>query len=400
MTPNNTLHEDIKNFFSNTTNTSKNDFNKRKCITYMDEFEFILKDNIRTINLVSFSALKDDYINDLEPKWLSIRKKYNFPKGTPIHFTSLRGIFSNVIYTTSDGKNVSCDCWNEEFIRYKLNELKSFKELKKFYEMYSMFEIFSKVNESGLKIIDKEKLINFYEDICECIENSNITILCTSYCYDSKIHYKKYKTIHSNNLKSPYFITFFEHLNLLSFYLKHGHLLPEEKESNPIYKAHFTSKLRCDGDDGFNNKDDYRLAFNEAVTLGTRLFKGNVIRDTIDEIRFVNKLEIGYNNDSPNIVSHIGCDIADFIAYYVGMHILKPTFLKVEHIKNNKLSIAQQLSPEEIADSFENKVTFQINSTLFNPFEMCMKNKIINKNGFYSTQFIKENNFYDINLTS
>ena len=77
---------------------------------------------------------------------------------------------------------------------------------------------------------------------------------------------------------------------------------------NKVYKESFSTKLRWDGDDGFNQRQDYRLLFNKVTSLGTTHYQSETVRNIFaDEIRFVNKKEIGYydNIDNQSLASHM-----------------------------------------------------------------------------------------------
>lgn len=366
----------------------------RKCLTYIDEFEQKLNGTQKVISLVSFTSLMDHYINKIEKNWLKeIRIKYNFGKGNPIHFTKLRKIAQNIKYD-KDGIETTSAGWNDDYIISRANSLINYedkqfkakikeKARKDFVEEYKVWILFRKESENGIGKLDFEKLKEFYEDILLVIKNSNFKILCTSVIHDTKaLHRIRFN---SEQIKSPHVIAFSEHLDLLCFYLKHGFLTDEEIKSNgELYSGSFSTKLRWDGDDGFNQRHDYRLLFNKVISLGTTHYQSETVRKCIDEIRFVNKHEIGYydNLEKQSLVSHVGCDIADFIAYFVGKYSVKDEIIKKE--------INEGKTEEESEQIFLDSVTFEIGDRLFSPYEEVLKDKIIVTDEYRSVQVIKE----------
>ena len=366
----------------------------RKCLTYIDEFEQKLNGTQKVISLVSFTALMDHYINEIEKNWLTeIRIKYNFEKGSPIHFTKLRKIAQNVKYNKDGIENTSAG-WNDDYVISRANSLIDYerrefknnvkgKSRKEFVEEYKVWILFRKESDNGIGSLDFDQLKNFYEDILLIIKNSNFKILCTSVIHYTKaLHRIRFN---SEQIRSPHVIAFSEHLDLLCFYLKHGFRTDEEiKNNGELYSGSFSTKLRWDGDDGFDQRHDYRLLFNKVISLGTTHYQSETVRKCIDEIRFVNKHEIGYYDDleKQSLVSHIGCDIADFIAYFVGKYSIKDEIIKKELI--------QGITEDEAEQIFLDSVTFRIGDRVFSPYEEVLKEKIIITNEYRSVQVIKE----------
>lgn len=333
----------------------------------------------------------DHYINNIEKNWLeNIRNEYGFEKGTPIHFTKLRKIAQLVKYH-KNGQEFISEGWNDEYVIFKANRLidlerGEFKSnvksgvRREFVEEYRIWKLFR--NDSDGKI-DVIKLQQFYENIIKVIKQAEFNILCTSVVYDTKsLHKVRFM---AEQIKSPHVIAFSEHLDLLCFYLKHGFISEDElRESAELYAEGFSTKLRWDGDDGFNQRHDYRLLFNKVVSMGTTHYQSNTVRKCLDEIRFVNKHEIGYYDDiqKQSLVSHIGCDIADFIAYYVGKYSIKNEIIKMK--------MNQGKTEEQAEMEFIESVTFKIGNKNFNPYEETLKDKIIINDKYTSIQVIKE----------
>ena len=148
----------------------------RKCLTYIDEFEQKLNGTQKVISLVSFTALMDQYINEIEKNWLKeIRINYNFEKGNPIHFTKLRKIAQNVKYN-KDGSETTSAGWNDDYIisradsliNYEANKFKDKvkeRSRKEFVEEYKVWILIRKESENGIGKLDFGKLQEFYEDI-------------------------------------------------------------------------------------------------------------------------------------------------------------------------------------------------------------------------------------------
>lgn len=362
----------------------KNVFNANKCLTYIDEFDQKINENKNATSLVSLTFFMDHYIEDIEKKWIqNVRIKYGFKMGEPIHFTKVRRISQTVKYTDKDGKFQSSVGWNDEYINYRANSLIdfekeqfknniSFKSQKNFIEEYKVWNLFRKVNDNGVGILDTDKLISFYKDIFSIIREAKFNILCTTILYNTSAYHKK--IVIPEQVKSPYAIAFGEHLDLLCFYLRNGFKIQENKN--------LSTKLRWDGDDGFNPRSDYRLLFNKVISLGTTHFQSETVRKCLDEIRFVNKSEIGYfdNLDNQTIVSHIGCDMADFIAYFIGRESMKTHIIDTYQTKDTSL--------REI--EFENSVSFKIGDEIFSPYKDILKDKILKTSAYSSIQIFNE----------
>jgi len=109
----------------------------------------------------------------------------------------------------------------------------------------------------------------------------------------------------------PAYMTFREHLNLMSVYLLNLHTAPANKQNVGI------TKLRYDGDIGLGERDDLKEAYHHSISLGTRHFRSEVVRQLFDEIRFIGKHEVGQNTG----VSHAGGEIIDFITSNITRYI-------------------------------------------------------------------------------
>lgn len=370
-------------------------FDSNKCLTYIDEFEQQLGANKRVTSLVSITALKDHYIDFIEKEWLiNVRNKYDFKMGTAIHFTKIRRISQTVKYKDQENNEKESVGWNDDYILYRADSLINYdnkefkakvkaKDKREFQDEYKIWNLFRKVDDNQLGILDTEKLKSFYEDIFRVIKSARFDILCTSLLYDNSATHRKSKQFNGEQVKSPYTIAFGEHLDLLCFYLKQGFVNSDEQ------LAGRSTKLRWDGDDGFNPRSDYRLLFNKVIANGTTHYQSNTVRKCLDEIRFVNKTEIGYYDDLENqsIVSHIGCDMADFIAYFIGKFSIKDEIIKLEMSKG--------LSSECAEAKFMESVTFKIGDRVFSPYKEILKEKTLKNDSYTSVQVIKECHYYN-----
>lgn len=365
----------------------ENVFNSTKCLTYIDEYDQRLEGTRSATSLVSLTAVMSNYIKNIEKRWLTeIRNAYGFKMGEPIHFTKVRKISQVVTFTNENGEKETSLGWNDNYILNRASSLinyekKEFKDSikpkiqKDFIEEYKIWSLFRKEDDSGFGSLDIEKLKKFYEDIFLILKESKFDILCTTILYDTAASHRK--NFVSEQIKSPYTIAFGEHLDLLCFYLKNGF-------SESTGSKSFSTKLRWDGDDGFNPRSDYRLLFNKVISLGTTHYQSETVRKCLDEIRFVNKSEIGYFDDIENqtIVSHIGCDIADFITYYVGKHSIKEEIQKTYK--------KEGLSEKESEEKFQSTVTFKIGDRIFSPYNEVLKNKILRTDSYTSIQIFNE----------
>lgn len=87
-------------------------------------------------------------------------------------------------------------------------------------------------------------------------------------------------------------------------------------------------KLRYDGDFELSVRNDFRNAFSHSISNGTKRFTSDAFKDIFDEVRFIDKSEIGYcvictNDCKSKLVNHAGNEIVDFITYYAAIYIAK-----------------------------------------------------------------------------
>lgn len=261
------------------------DKDKRLCISYLDEANAFDIENIALTSIVSLTSLKNNYINDLEKDWKSLRLKYNIPQGTYLHFNEIKKLL-----TASDKD------------KYDANIL----------------SIFS--NKDGN--IDYELLYNFYTDVLNIIKNNNFIIQATG------IHtLRKSKSLPKFiGINSVMYQLFREHINRMAFYLVHLTCkdLDERKTINPKNNKviYYKSKIRYDGDETLNYHSDLRDAFSHSLVDGTRNFDSKAAKHLFDNLKFISKEQVALcTNCSTNCgyeqISHAGHEIVDFITIYV-----------------------------------------------------------------------------------
>lgn len=253
------------------------------CISYIDESKILNTEQTRSIDkytIVSVTANRDDYIQVIEPKWKVLRVKHGIPNGQVIHFTDIRHLLV-------PGKSI--ETYKSEWL-----------------------EIFSKTNSPVSTDIDYEKIHNFFCDVVNFIEFNSFVIHATGIRYDRQgiIRNISNNYFRKATYQPPYY-AFREHLNLMALYLMN-------LDTGNFQHSKFRStKLRYDGDLGLGEKADLREAFNHCIALGTRHFRPTFIKEIFDEIRFINKDEVG----GPTEISHAGNEITDFITTIISRYI-------------------------------------------------------------------------------
>ncbi len=129
---------------------------------------------------------------------------------------------------------------------------------------------------------------------------------------------------------------FREHLDSMAYYFLKSSFEEHEANvrANPNAKYHnYTVKLRYDGDLELTVRNDFRNAFSHSISNGTKRFTSDAFKDIFDEVRFIDKSEIGFCSVCPNTcntrqISHAGSEMVDFMAVYVARHIAKEEMKK------------------------------------------------------------------------
>lgn len=269
---------------------------KRQCITYADEtrpFTFEDYTGITTDCVVSLTSRRNIYVSTVEKNWLTMRKQYDFEEGLALHFTDIRAL-----------------------VTYEPGALSAKAERKR----QKWFKYFSSRDSTK---VDPGKLHGFYTDVLSHLAAVDGHFLITG-LLSSNAHLgnKEYATY---ALKEPIMQVFFEHLNLLVGYLTHAYL-PKSRRSG-LKDRHWTTKLRYDGDAALTYRGPLRMSYHQAVLQGTRQFKGDLVREVIDEIRFVSKDEVGFYQKGHPDMSHIGNEVVDFAAPFLSRKLFRDEFL-------------------------------------------------------------------------
>lgn len=318
------------------------DFNKNLHIVYTDESKNFSHPTCSSYSIASIITPQDYYINTLECDWNNLKLKYNISNGTCLHFTDIKALLNPRYYTREakkrnlDMENIFCKAQNPPgTARNPLG--------------------------TRQKQLDSVLLHNFYCDILDFIKNHDFTIVVSN---SFNITAKKFPPVLNKHLNSDWYILFKNHLDNLICYALH------EKYVDSTLQ--FQAKLRYDGDLGLSNKDDLRDAFSHSITTGTTRFDSKTVRTCFDELRFINKKEVGYCSNCTNIpsctnknYSHAGNEIIDFIAAYAGKYITKN-----ENIQHYQNSFNNPNVPGEV--SYQKTVTIRINNVELTPLDVII----------------------------
>ena len=314
------------------------EFTKNLYIIYTDENSNFTYKDCKSFSMSSVIFPYEYYKEEIETEWNSIKLKYNVDEGVCLHFTDIKALLNP---------------------KYFDRDIKVRNE--------NMEKIFCKDG-----TLDKGRLKNFYHEILNFIKEKDFTIITTvlnepaDEKFDTQIE-KKY----SNPL---WYKLFRKHLNDITKYV-----LKEKcnlNKNNKKLNLNFKAKIRYDGDYGLSNKNDIRNAFSHSITTGTDDFNSEVIRECFDELRFINKAEVGYCSNC-NLIpkctnknfSHAGNEIIDFIALYSGRYISKGENIKYHNSSfNNKNGTS----------NYKKSVTIKIDDEIIKPLDF-FKNKIYKK---------------------
>ncbi|MCY9692097.1 hypothetical protein [Paenibacillus alginolyticus] len=241
-------------------------------ISYLDETKSE-HTNPRCYTIASFTATKTDYFEKIEPLWSKFRARFTIPDGQVLHFADIKQLLS-----------INSRSHKPEWVR-----------------------IFG----STITGINFSKLHAFFAELLQMLDKMPFVVQATGF---------EWNPLHNIRLRNPYltdrtffpaYITFRDHLNLMAVYLLNLHDSPYNKNIKGI------TKLRFDGDIGLGERNDLKEAYHHSISLGTRHFRAEVIRQLFDEIRFIGKNEVGHNTN----INHAGSEIIDFILSYVTRYI-------------------------------------------------------------------------------
>lgn len=320
------------------------DFTKNLYIIYTDESENFSYKSCKSYSMTSIIVPYDYYNEKLEPDWNELKKKYKIPEGVCLHFTDIKALLRpNYFERESKTRNQA---------------------------MEKIFSKKSKVNYQLLK--------SFYKDILTFIEEHEFSIVVTYLNERPEENFTK--KIRKEHLHSSWYVLFRNHLDDLTEYAIRKMYRLDEKVK---IKRKFKAKIRYDGDYGLSNKNDIRDAYSNSVSIGTNRFNGKTVRDCIDELRFINKSDVGYSlkgkyNQNNRITSHGGNEIVDFIAAYAGKFVtaemnkryLKTIFSEEPYFKDLDIE-------KKIEEVYEKSMTIRIEDEILRPLE-SLEEKIFN----------------------
>lgn len=295
--------------------STREEFEKRLHIAYLDEVTvYSYKDSIFHA-VVSMNMKKETYINGLEKDWADLRRKYGIADGVCLHFTDIKALLNPQYFLrqpkerNSDMERIFCDTSNR---------------------------------------LLPDKLFDFYCDVLNVINKSNFNVQVTGKRYQKTALFmnKKMKT-YNNGFWYPLFR---EHLDSMAYYFLKSAFKEYEADvsTNPNAKYHnYTVKLRYDGDLELTVRNDFRNAFSHSISNGTKRFTADAFKEIFDEVRFIDKSEIGFCTVCPNTcntrqISHAGSEIVDFMAVYVARHIA------YESIKNDLINYERKSEEEAV----------------------------------------------------
>lgn len=311
---------------------SEQDFEKNLFITYLDETRAYTYPNADMLIMASLTCQKAKYINTLEKEWNKIRKKYNVPDGVYLHAAGIKALLNPKYLTFQDKKRD-----------------------------FDLEKIFFKNGQ-----VDKDLIYNFYVDIMNVIYKCEFDIVITSYRIDKTKQFDK--DLSKKYCNTNWYILFREHLDNLAYFTMKKYL--DKKKCS----VRFQTKLRYDGDQNLSSRDDIRDAFSHSITAGTKRFDAKLIRHVFDELRFINKSEVGNctncNTECDNrLISHAGSEIIDFIALYAGKYCNKEQMIN-DHVENfpNK-------TKEHAEKVYNNSVIIKIDDKKIEPLNF-IKSKI------------------------
>lgn len=338
-----------------TSNKPIQEYEKRLCITYLDETEPYLLKDFTTKAIVSLTALKNKYCL-LEDAWKRLRAKYNVPSGQYLHFTDVKQLLK------------------PDKSKYKP-------------EFSSLFS-----DKSGS--IDYDKLHNFYSDVLDIINTHDFIVQATG-----TISNKLSKAIpgYVKNNSEMYRI-FREHFDKIAFYLLsltdsdykkrvavHSSKGNSQKATNE--KIHYyLTKLRYDGSYEFTDRNDFRNVFASCITDGTTVFKSETIKSVFDTLSFIPKSEVGLVANCANPcdlmpVIHAGSEIIDFISIYVARDMFKDLFKKIylqDHSYADTMKMLNDLAIIKIPNKQDIVPTNIIKNRLFSTQDISPYKTIIN----------------------
>lgn len=276
----------------------KSEFERYRYITYLDEVNNYTFGDVSFNSIVSISMPKNKYIEELENKWSKLRKKFNIPDGLCLHFTDIKALL-NPRYFNREGSQRN----------------------------HEIEKVFCEDDS-----VDQEKLIKFYNEIIGIIENTDIDILVTGKRLEKNTMTKNKLIKQYTN--SEWYVLFKDHLDALADYMlrKSFDKFSQNRSKNKKFKI-LKTKLRYDGDYGLMSRDDFRDAYAHIISNGTKNYNRELAKECFDNLKFVDKQEVGLCNTCENDcdikrISHAGNEILDFIALYASNLLCKDYMIR------------------------------------------------------------------------
>lgn len=298
---------------------NREDFEKRLYISYLDETTVYSFKNVIYHAVVSMTTSKENYIQNIEKGWAEIRRQFNIKDGVCLHFTDIKALLNPKYYERPE-KERNLD----------------------------MEEIFCNNGE-----LLTDKLYDFYIAICDFIKDNDFTIQASGQRYIKSPMFTNKKI---KELTNGYWYPLFrEHLDAMTYYfikIAYDEYLENIKTNTNAKYFNKMVKLRYDGDFDLSVRNDFRNAFSHSISNGTKRFTSDAFKDIFDEVRFIDKSEVGYcilcpNDCNSRLINHVGNEIVDFLTLYAANYIafdyMKHDFMEYEgKIESDAESIIKQ----------------------------------------------------------
>lgn len=249
--------------------------------------------------VVALVTKKTNYIENIEKGWSELRKKYNVPDGTYLHFSTIKNFLSPSYKVNNNVKNI---------------------------ELENIF--------FNNGILDYDKIYEFYCDVLDFIRNNDFTIHFVKEKYTKSEMYCD--NIIKDYINGYYYPMFRDFLDILAYYfIKLSYDDYVRRRSAGIKSSYkdISVKIRYDGDFGLSQRNDLRNAFSHSISNGTKRYTAEAFKKIFDEVRFIDKSEVGHCNQcqyscSHKLFNHAGSEIVDFIALYVARYIFEEDYKK------------------------------------------------------------------------
>lgn len=317
----------------------KNEFEKYRYITYIDEVINYTIGEVSYYSIVSISMPKEKYINELENKWRDLRKEFSIPDGVCLHFTDIKALLNPTYFNRNDKERNS--------------------------EMESIFCDGSHVN--------KEVLVNFYNKVIDIIESTEMDIIVTGKRFEK--NYMVKNSVVNKYINTQWYVLFKDHLDALAKYMldKSYEKYSSNTSRNKKFKM-LKTKLRYDGDYGLTSRDSLRDVYAHVISNGTTNYNNKLAKECFDNLKFVDKQEVGLCNLCENDcdikkISHAGNEILDFIALYASN-------VKCKDFMVNDYEVHQNNKQMDGNSYYNKKIKIYIEETSIYPYEK-IKNKIL-----------------------